>query len=262
MVGEEVERPLVVADRREEFVGAVDEVLRARRGVGGGDVVRADARIVAAAAVGADLEVRELRLQVRRSDAVELDVLRERCPEHRVAFVLGVVLRLVPDLPVGDLHLEAVGPALGVVPDHVLADSRPLRVVLGRQGVHGRVAARDEVLDRHAEAEERLHVVLRERLQEGVRVGEAVALRVVFVGVEVREDHRDVHEQAAAEPAAHVVEARVGDAGLLEVVEHRVVRQLADERRLADAVDGLHRPDGLAEVDLHVRRGDAERTRR
>ena len=140
VVGEEVERPLVVAGRGEELVGALHEVLRARRGVGGGDVVRADARVEAAVSVAADLEVGELRLQVGGDGAVELHVLGEGSAEHRVEVVVGMVLGLVPDLPVGDLHLEAVGPALGVVPDHVFADAPPLRVVLGRQDVHGRVA--------------------------------------------------------------------------------------------------------------------------
>ena len=140
VVGEEVERPLVVAGRREELVGALHEVFRARRGVGGGDVVRADARVEAAVSVAADLEVGELRLQVGGDGAVELHVLGEGAAEHRVEVVVGMVLGLVPDFPVGDLHLEAVGPALGVVPDHVLADASPLRVVLGRQDVHGRVA--------------------------------------------------------------------------------------------------------------------------
>ena len=181
------------------------------------------------------------------------DVVGELPAEHRVVRVAGVVLRFVPDFPIGDLHLEPVRPALGVVADHVLADARPLREILGRVDVHRRVATRHEVLDRHAEAEERLGAVRVERLQERVRVGETVALRVVLVGVEVREEIRYINIETATEPAADVVQPRIRDSRLLEVVHHRPVAQRTDHRRLPYAVNALHRPDGLAEVNLHLR---------
>ena len=145
---------------------ARQEVFRARRGVCGGDLVRTDARIVAAAAVGANLQVRELRLQVRCDRAVEFDILGERTTPHRVLVVVRVVLRFVPDLPVGDFHLEAVCPALGVVPDYVFADATPLGVVFGGQDVHRRVSVRHEVLDGHAQTEKRFHAIGIESFQE------------------------------------------------------------------------------------------------
>ncbi len=242
--GEEVERPAVVARRREELVRALDEVFHARRGVGGRDVVGADAGVEPTVAVSADLEMREARLEVRRRDAVEAHVFGERRPEHGVLLHVGMVLRLVPDLPVADSRLHAAGPALVVVRHDALADARPLGEVRRRPRVHARVAALDEVLDRHAQPEIRLDAICQKRLYQRVGVGEAVAGGIRFVGAEVGEEIGDVGVEAAAEPAADVVKARKRDAGLLEVVEQRPVIERADHWRLAHAIHRLDGADG------------------
>ena len=162
------------------------------------------------------------------------------------------VVRLVPDLPVRDLPLVAVGPAFGVVADHVLADARPLREVLRREDAV-RLADRPRVvLDRHAEAEVRLHVVVHEGLEIQVRVREVVALRIVLVRVEVAEDVGDVHPQVLAEHAADVVQAHVRHARLLQVAEHGEIRP--EEQRPLPG--GMYRLDGTrrrSEVDFNVR---------
>ena len=262
MVRKEVERPFVVARGGEEFMRAFHEVRVSRRRVRHGHVVGVDVCVESAASVAADLEMRELLLQVWRDSAVKPQVFRKRRAPHRIAVHVRVVLRLVPDFPVVDLHLEAVCPAFGIVADHVLADAAPLREVLGRHDVHRGIAARDEVLDSDTQAEERLDIVLLESLQKRIGVDEAVALRVFLVGVEVREYDGNVDEEPAAEPAAHVMKARIRDAGLLEIVEHRIVCKLSYERRLPHAVYALYRPSGGIEVDLYLGRMGAGRASR
>ena len=114
------------------------------------------------------------------------------------------------------------------------------------------------VLDRHAEAEERLHAVLYERVDERVREDEAIVRRIGLVGVEVGEEVRNVDIEPAAEVAADVMEARKGNPRLLEVVHHRPVFQRAHHGRLPYAVHGFHGADGLVGMDgdrrgvLHV----------
>ena len=136
----------------------------------------------------------------------------------------------------------------------MLADARPLRVILGRPRVHGRVAPRREILDGHAQTEERLHAVFGKRLHERIRIGETVVFRIRLVGIEIWEEVRDIDEQPAAKPAPYIMETRIRYSRLLEIVEHHIVFELAHERRLPDGVDGLDRPCRTSEINLHLRR--------
>ena len=183
--------------------------------------------------------MRELRLEVRRDDAVEAHVLFKCAAPHRVLLRLGLVLRLVPYLPVGNLVAKAVRPALRVVSDHMLGDARPLRIVFRRQTVDWRIALFDKVLYRYTETEKRLDSILDKYLDKRVGVDEAVAPWIVFVCIEVGEEVGDIDIESAAEPSPDVVETGIRYAGFLEVVHHRPVGKLPYHRWLADAVHRL-----------------------
>ena len=210
-------------------------------------------------AVTAYLDVGEPALQVLRRNLVKVEVFVERPPPVEIAegldaLVVDVVVRLVPNFPVGDRVPEAVRPALRVMRDHVLADSRPLPVVLRWEDAVGLDAA--GVLDCHAEAEIRLNAVLDERLHQQVGKGEVVVGGVVLVRVEVAEEVRNVHENVLPEGAADIVEPRVRNPGLLEVMEHREVVE-SENWTLSDPVDGADRVFRLAEINLKRRNFNA-----
>ena len=258
--GEEVQRTLPLLDEVAELhETAVAVRLRLRHGLPPHlerDVVRG------AFAVAADLQMRELRLEVLRRDVVQLAELPPRAEPHRIAIVRPVV-RLVPDFPIRDLPLVAVRPAFGVVADHVLADAGPFREVLRRKDAV-RLANRPRVvLDRHAQAEVRFHTVVHKCLEVEVGEDEVVVLRVVLVRVEIAEDVGDVHPEVLSEHAADVVQPRVRHAGLLQVAEHGEVRT-KEQRSLTDGVHRLDGPRLRSEVDLDVgamRRGKGRASR-
>ena len=66
------------------------------------------------------------------------------------------------------------------------------------------------VLDRHAQAEERLHAVLYEGVDERVREDEAIVRRIGLVGVEVGKEVRNVDIEPAAEVSADIMEREKG----------------------------------------------------
>ena len=144
-----------------------------------------------ALSVAADLEVRELGLEVPRRHVVEFAELPPRPAPHLVA-VVDEVVRLVPDFPVGDFVVEAVRPALGVVADDMLADARPLREVLRREDAVGGADASRVVLNGDAESEVWLHAIRDKRVEVKVREREVIAGGVVLVCLEVAKKVRDV----------------------------------------------------------------------
>ena len=243
VVREEVERQLLLLREGEEVVEALHAVVHVLVALLG----RRGEETVAAAAVAADLQVRELRLEVARRHGVQLAELRELAAPLLVLDGILPVVRLVPDLPVGDLPFEAVRPALGVVADHVLADARPLRVVRRWIDVVRLLLA--VVLDRDAEAEPRLHVVREKRLQQPVRVVEVVARGVVLVRVEVPEDVRDVDHVRTVD--ADIVQTRIRHARLLQMTEQLKATN-PQYRRLPDRVHRLDRPHVLPEIDVDL----------
>ena len=133
----------------------------------------------------------------------------------------------------------------------MLADARPLFEVLRREDAVCLADAAGVVLNGDAQTEIRLDAVLDERREVEIGEGEVVACGIVLVRVKVAENVRDVNPEVATEHSAHVVETRVGDARLLEMAEHREIGRLAplQQRPLARGMDGLHRANGLAEVN-------------
>ena len=205
----------------------------------------AKVRIVAVGAkpdarVAADRNaVAEALLQMLGRDVVQLVKLRRRAAPH-VGGLHGVaIVRLVPNFPVADVVVIAVCPPLVVVADDVLADHRPFRGVLGREDTVR--LQRLGIFDRDAQTEERLAVNLHQLLDQAVGENKIVGCRVVGVGVKVAEQIRNIRIEVAAERTAHVVQTRVGDSRLLQVMKHRKVP--AGKRRLSDTVHGLDGAD-------------------
>ena len=147
----------------------------------------------------------------------------------------------------------AVRPSLCVVAYDVLADARPLPVILRREYARAGVAV-DDVLNGHAQPVDRLHARLVQRLEQPVGVREEIARRIVLVRIEIRKHIGDVDEAAAAERAAHVVQTGIRYVRFGQEMKQIVIGR-APDRRLTHAVDLLDRADRLIEVHCHCRHG-------
>ena len=93
--------------------------------------------IILAKRRSADLQVREALVQMIRRGLIELEEISVRTVPGRrhvllPASVLEAQVRLIPDLPVLDIILEAVCPSFGVVTDDMLAYPGPFLIVLRR----------------------------------------------------------------------------------------------------------------------------------
>ena len=135
-------------------------------------------------------ERRPAHLELR---VVGLDCLRHLLVEREV-FLLGALphpaaLGLVPDLPVFDAVLEAVGPAVVVVADDVHADPGEL-VHVGRR----MVVVGGGRLDALAEPVDDLRAAVDEAFDVGIGLGERVVPRVVGIEVEERKDRGDIDD--------------------------------------------------------------------
>ena len=234
MEREEVRRAVVFPDVCQEIVKA-PHVVRGALGL----PVGAE-RLEAAAAVCAELEVRELRLQVFLRRSVEVEVLPERAAPHGVRLGRLLAVRLVPYLPVVDLPLKSVRPPLRVVAHDPFADLGPFEVVLGREDL-ARAELCCVVLDGHPEPEVRSDAVGDKGVQQVVGKSEGIRIGIRRVGVEVFEEIRYVYVYALpGHGAADVVKAGIGNVRVLEALKQLVVP--AYERRLAYA---MHRLDLL-----------------
>ena len=129
--------------------------------------------------------------------------------------------------------------------DNVLADSRPLGVILRREGAEA--LDLEEVLDRHPKPVIWFYAICDKILHQDVRESEVVGFRIVLVGVEVTEYVRDVHEHILPVPAANIVEARIRNACLQKIVVHSARR--AQLRRLPNAMLRFHRAHNVFKVD-------------
>ena len=116
----------------------------------------------------ADLQGRELPLDGERSDAIEPQVVVVRPGPHGRA-----VFGFVPDLPMADVVMESVSPALVVVPDNAEADCRPFLHVGGRMDM----TLHAGVLDALAQSIDRFCAGLAHRVDVFVGQPEIIALR-------------------------------------------------------------------------------------
>ena len=174
-----------------------------------------------------------------------LERLRHLLVELEI-FLLGALphpgsLGLVPDLPVFDAMLEAVGPALVVVADDVDADAREFVHVGRRPVVVGGVW-----LDALAEPVDDLRAAGDEALQVGVGLGKRVVPRVVGIEVEEWEDRGDVDDVGRG--AVAVVQPGRRKTGLAEPGPQIGVFPVG-HRSVADAMDRADLAHGLRKVD-------------
>ena len=191
--------------------------------------------------------MRELLLQIGRCGGVQLKELLRAPAPHGVLHRIGDIVRLVPDLPVADGIVEAVRPALGIVPDDALAYLCPRERITRRPDtcrVHCPL-----ILNGHAQSEERLGSALHKLRDQ--QVGKAKAVRGGISGISVRigEQIGDIHKPAAAKVAADVVQAGEGDPRLSQVVEHTAV--IAACGGLSDAVQGLDACAGIRKINAY-----------
>ena len=78
----------------------------------------------------------EARFEMLVGDIVKLKKLL--CRTAPTALVCGIVLveiRLVPDLPILDIHIKAVCPSFGIVSDDMLTNDSPFFEIGRRQSV-------------------------------------------------------------------------------------------------------------------------------
>ena len=206
----------------------------------------------------------ESGLQVLGRDLVKANIFLERALPHPVPLDRLPVLRLVPDLPMRDLHAVAVSPALRIVADHVLTDARPFREVLRRIDAVG--ADGVGVLNRDAKPEIRLNAILLQRLHQQIRKGEIIVLRLCLICIKVPEDVRDVNVDVLAERSSDVMQSRIRNARLLKIIK-QAVAIIAKNRRLPDPIDRLDHSSRCVKVDLYgcrrtERKGNCKRQKK
>ena len=105
------------------------------------------------------------------------------------------------------------------------------------------------ILDGTAQTVEGLDPCLVQLAEEVIRKAELVASGILGVGVEQGEDIGHVHEDAAAQKPARIVESGVGNGRLGEVGEG--VAERPEHGGVVDGVHGLDGGDGGGEVYVH-----------
>ena len=191
-----------------------------------------------------DPELREAGFQMLCGDLVKRKVLlRRSAPRPLVGAVRsGVKIRLVPDLPVTDAVPETVCPALVVMADDMLADLRPLPVILGRVDM----VLFDLVLDLLPQPVKGLGPRLQRHRNIFVGAGKIVGRRILHVSVKIRKHGADIH---AVLPAVVIAERRIVVAGKRNVcgtVSGKIIPVLVVCVALVNrsVVDRIHRFEG------------------
>ena len=195
--------------------------------------------------ITADFDLRKFRLQQLGGHIIQFQILFPRSGPHHAPPV--GTFRLIPDFPVLDIVLKAVRPAFGVVTDHARADLRPFFRVFRR--VHTVRLPPDFVLNGHAETVIRLHFGIHQTGDQRVRPGKVVRRRIVRVRIEIRKDIGNINKLSAAETAAHVVQAGIGNPCFRQIVE-KFVTAPADDGGLTDRMDRLHFAGDFREIDF------------
>ena len=170
-----------------------------------------------AGAVAADLQCRETSFQMVGGDPVQLEILLFRTLPHMIIGQVGVIFRLVPDLPAKDIQMQAIGPAFIVMADDMLADHRPLFEILGRIDMaDGDIQV---IFNGDTQPVNDLHAHLVESCQQPIGVGKVIAGRVIGICVEIGEHIGDIHKPCAAVHTTHIVKPGEGNTGLLHKIE-------------------------------------------
>ena len=206
----------------------------------------------AAGGISADLDlVAKDGFQVLCGNLVHRIKLFLRAVPHLVFGIVASVIRLVPDLPILNTVFVAVCPALVIVPDNMLADARPLRIVLRRKDAIGLDIV--VILDGFAEAEDRGAICFHQGRNENIREGEIIGCGIGFVRMKITEHVMDIHEAIATVNAANVMQTGIGDRGLREIMEKHIAH--AEHRGLTNRVHSADLANGIIKVkpELHTK---------
>ena len=145
----------------------------------------------------ADLYVRKAFFQMLcRRDIKIVELLLGAGPGAWIglpAVIRIVEVRFVPDFPICDAHLVAIRPAFVIMTNDVLADLRPLLIVLRRINA----IFPGLVLDTLAESVKRLRPGLLHVQKHHVGIGEIIGLRRIYIRPEIREYLRNIDAVAA-----------------------------------------------------------------
>jgi hypothetical protein len=115
-------------------------------------------------------------------------------PAALVGSIVGVKVGLVPDFPILYVIVKAVGPALGIVADNMLADYRPFFKVLWGQGAqlgNGMLYSGGKMIVY-------LGAYRVDNLKIMVGIGKYVGCRVLGVGIEITEYTMHVYTEFSA----------------------------------------------------------------
>ena len=197
----------------------------------------------------ADEKIGKAALEVLDGNFEEVvELLGRAGPATRINLPLVVVpleVGLVPDFPVLDIEVEAVGPTFIVVTDDMLAYLRPLFVVLGRIDI---VLFQRLVLDALAKTVENLHARILNALYISVGKGKVIRLRLVWILREIRENDGDIHHVlSVGAVAGGIVIAGIAYVGSRKIPGSTVIYLLGiiDTGAVVHGIHPLDRPYGL-----------------
>ena len=173
----------------------------------------------------ANLQVRKASLQVRGDHCEKVyELLWSTVPGRaRPTIRRRHKVRLVPNLPILDIPVEAIRPSLIVMANDMFTNHCPLVEILW--GIHA--VFLDPMLNGLAKPVEGLRPRSTDILQIFVRQGEIITFGILGIRLEIREDASDVHGVPSAVGMAvrRVMQAGVGNLQRGERVEirHRLV---------------------------------------
>ena len=115
-------------------------------------------------------------------------------PGAFVGAVIGIKIRLVPDLPVFDIQIETVSPAVIIMTDNMLADNSPFFKVLRRNSS----VLFDLVLDSLSQSEKGFCPCVKSGQYAFVGAGKIIGIRIFGISVKVRKYGGDIMRIRAA----------------------------------------------------------------
>ena len=234
--GKEIHHRAMLPGICQEFLKELQKIFSSRRGICflDKDVIQ---RIKAAGGISADLQMGEFRLQIFGGNVVQLKELLLGSLPAGIVLDLGLVIGLVPDLPVVQLHVIAVCPSLVIVQDDMLADPRPLCGILGRIDVVR--LDRVIVLDGGTQTVKGLDPLLGHSRKEGVGKGEIIGRGIVLVRIEVAEYVGNIDIASTAVGSSRIVQTGIGHRCLCQAIQSPV----KVVRGALYVVDGVHTLD-------------------
>ena len=199
----------------------------------------------------ADLEVRKTFFEVRRRGFIQFEKLFRRALPGGAAVFARRIVRLVPDLPVFDVHGKTVRPAFVVMTDDMFADHRPFLKI----GRHARAVFFRCVLNLGTQTVEDAAAGGLNPLQITIGLGKVIGRRVGGVARKIRKDRLDIDGvfAAVAGKERRVVIPHAGEFRRPPRV-HVVGPAPRLDRTVVDRVHRFDRTDDAGRIDGHGQR--------